>query len=98
MPTRRTISLAGMQRGEAVQPHNSILKYVAMIVAVVLGAAPTVSAQCPRAEVVEVMPTASAETRPVAYGKGTIHVSRAPLATLNDVVAVNFKGPEAIVL
>lgn len=79
-----------------MQSRNSILKSVAMIVAVVMSAAPTVSAQCPRVEVVEVMPKASAETRPVTYQKGTIHVSRAPLSTLNDVVAVDFNPPEAI--
>ena len=60
------------------------------------GAAQTGSAQCPRAEVVEVMPKASAETRPVAYRNGTIHVSRAPLSTMNDVVAVAFNPPQAI--
>jgi hypothetical protein len=60
------------------------------------GAAQATSAQCPRAEVVEVMPKASAETRPVASRNGTIHVSRAPLSTLNDLVAVNFNPPGAI--
>ena len=45
---------------------------------------------CPRAEVVEVMAKASAETRPVTYQNGTIHVSRAPLATLNDVVKLTY--------
>lgn len=62
------------------------------------GAAQTASPQCPRAEVVEVMPQASAETRAVSYGSGTIHVSRAPLSTLADIVAVNFDAPWAIQL
>ena len=60
------------------------------------GAAPAASARCPRAEVVEVMPKASAETRPVAYGNGTIHVSRVPLSTLSDVVEIQFAPPWAI--
>jgi preprotein translocase subunit SecD len=47
-------------------------------------------AQCPRAEIVEVMPGPSAETRPVAYQNATIHVSRTPISTLADIVAVNF--------
>ena len=62
------------------------------------GAARAASARCPRAEVVEVMPKASAQTRPVAYRNGTIHVSRAPLATLADVVKVDFDASRAIVL
>jgi hypothetical protein len=62
------------------------------------GAAQAASAPCPRAEVVEVMPKASAETRPVAYRNGTIHVSRAPLATLTDVVKIEFDPPWAIML
>lgn len=56
------------------------------------------SARCPRVEVVEVMPAASAETRPVAYRNGTIHVSRAPLAALADIVKVDFVAPRAILL
>lgn len=63
---------------------------VLWLVSVPAGAAQQTAAQCPRAEVVEVMPTVSPETRPVVYGNGTIHVSRAPLATLNDVVKVGF--------
>jgi hypothetical protein len=55
------------------------------------------SAPCPRAEVVEVMPKASGETRPVIYQNGTIHVS-APLSTLADIVAINFVPPRAISL
>ena len=72
-----------------------------LIAAVLLGAAPTVNAaQCPRAEVVEVMPKASAETRPVAYRNGTIHVSLVPLSTLKDIASVAFdpETPLAIVL
>ena len=62
------------------------------------GAAQAASASCPRAEVVEVMPKASAETRPVKYQNGTIHVSRTPLSTLADVVAIEFNPPRAIAL
>lgn len=54
--------------------------------------------QCPRAEVVEVMPTAAAGTRPVTYRGATIYVSGAPLATLNDVVKVGVDPPQAILL
>ena len=67
-----------------------IAPIVLWLVYVPAGTAQQTVAQCPRAEVVEVMAQASAETRPVAYGNGTIHVSRAPLATLNDVVKVGF--------
>jgi len=68
-----------------------------LIAGVLLVATPTAgAAQCPRAEVVEVMPKASAQTRPVKYRNGTIHVSRTPLSTLKDVVSVVFNGPEAI--
>ena len=69
-----------------------------MIVACIGGASAAVAAQCPRAEVVEVMPRASAETRPVSYRNRTIHVSRVPLATLEDVVKVGFDAPWAIQL
>jgi hypothetical protein len=44
------------------------------------------------------MPQASPETRAVAYGGGTIHVSRAPLSTLADIVDVHFDPPWAIQL
>ena len=71
-----------------------------MIVGLLLDAAPTaaVNAQCPRAEVVEVMPNASPDTRPVAYRSETIHVSLTPLSTLADVVKVGFDEPWAILL
>ena len=54
------------------------------------GKAVTSAQSCPVVEVVEVMPTPSAETRPVAYQNRTIHVSRTPLATLNDVVTLGY--------
>ena len=60
------------------------------------GAAPAASGRCPRAEVVEVMPKASAKTRPVAYRNETIHVSRVPLSTLSEVVEIEFSPPWAI--
>lgn len=71
-----------------------------MVVTALLGAGQTASTQCPRAEVVEVMPKASAETRPVAYQSGTIHVSRTPISTLADIAAVDYdpETPWAIVL
>lgn len=62
------------------------------------GVAQQPAAECPRAEVVEVMPNATAETRAVAYRGGTIHVSTAPLATLKDIVKVGFNEPGGIVL
>ena len=72
---------------------------VVTIAAVLLGAVPVATApQCPRAEVVEVMPEASPETRPVTYRNGIIHVSRVPLATLADVVKVGFDASWAIQL
>jgi hypothetical protein len=62
-----------------------------LIAVALLSAAPQVNAaQCPRAEVVEVMPKASADTRSVAYQNGTIYVSRTPISTLKDIAAVGF--------
>src|SRR5687767_11319203 len=60
------------------------------------GAAQTALTKCPRVEVVEVMPQASADTRPVAYRNGTIHVRRTPLSTLADVIDIQFNPPRAI--
>jgi hypothetical protein len=57
-----------------------------------------VAAQCPRAEVVEVMPMASSDTRPVSYRNRTIHVNRVPLTRLEDVVKIGFDAPWAIQL
>ena len=54
------------------------------------------AAQCPRAEVVEVLPKASASTRPATYRGATIHVGKTPISTLNDVVAVDYHPPQAI--
>jgi hypothetical protein len=67
-----------------------MLLTIATFYAATAGAVVVAAQPCPRAEVVEVMPKASAETRPVAYNSGTIHVSRTPLATLNDVVTIGF--------
>lgn len=69
---------------------------VVLIIAGLVAAPSAAAPQCPRAEVVEVMPKASAQTRPVSYQKRTIHVSRTPLSTLKDVVSIQFNGPEAI--
>lgn len=70
-----------------------------MLVAIPFAWLPTaVAAQCPRVEVVEVMPRASRDTRPVAYRNGTIHVSRTPLSTLADIVGVELDPPWAISL
>ena len=74
-----------------------LLTMVALYVSTA-GAAVAAAQPCPRAEVVEVMSKASAETRPVTYQGRIIHVSRAPLATLNDVVNVRLNPPEAIQL
>jgi hypothetical protein len=65
-----------------------------MIAAAFLGAGQAPPAQCPRAEVVEVMSKPSGDTRPVAYRNGTIHVSRTPISTLADITAVSH-DPEA---
>jgi hypothetical protein len=54
--------------------------------------------KCPRAEVVEVMPKATSETRPASYRNGTIHVSRTPLSTLPDVTDIEFDTPGIIKL
>jgi hypothetical protein len=61
-------------------------------------AAQAASAGCPRAEVVEVMPKASTDTRPVNYQNGTIQVSRTPISTLKDIVSVGYNEPMAIQL
>ena len=75
-----------------------VLLTVVALNASTAGAAVVAAQPCPRAEVVEVMPKASEETRPVTFGGGTIHVSRAPITTLNDVVKVGLNPPEAITL
>lgn len=75
-----------------------ILLTVAALYASTASATFVAAQPCPRAEVVEVMPKASAETRPVTYGSGTIHVSKAPITSLNDVVKVGLNPPEAIML
>jgi len=75
------------------------LRRMVMLAAVLFAWLPTpVAAQCPRVEVVEVMPRASRDTRPVAYRNGTIHVSRTPLSTLADIVDIEFDPPWAISL
>jgi hypothetical protein len=77
------------------------LKAIAIAVAVfctAFAASSAAAAQCPRVEVAEVTSKASAETRPVAYRGGTIHVSRSPLARLEDVIRVDFDAPWAVLL
>lgn len=75
------------------------LRRMVMLAAVPIAWLPTPAvAQCPRVEVVEVMPTASRDTRPVAYRNGTIHVSRKPLSTLADIVGIELDPPWAISL
>lgn len=74
------------------------LPSAAIIVAALAGSTQAPAAPCPRVEVVEVMPGASPGTRPVGHRGHTIHVSRTPLAALNDVVDVAFREPGAIAL
>jgi hypothetical protein len=77
--------------------HMTLMRLV-MIIALSAATPRVVAAQCPRAEVVEVMPMATAETRPVVFGNRTIQVNRVPLATLEHIVKVGFDAPWAIQL